>query len=164
MNSHTHIQLCLFLSHTHTHIQLCLFSLSLTHTHTHTFSCVSFSLTHTHTHTQMSKTDFLAHFTVCSINGFSCVCSHLDKGLCKCYIRHVLCLVIRSKIHKMEHLYAHMEGYNPQMLTHLLSLRPFKIYMSLFLYQIWRNVALHHLFSNGCSAVNGCRQNESPNG
>ncbi len=25
---------------------------------------------------------------------------------------------------------------------------------------IWRNVALHHLLSNGCSAVNGCRQNE----
>ncbi len=35
--------------------------------------------------------------------------------------------------------------------------------MSLFLHQIWRNVALHHLLSNGCSAVNGCRQNESPN-
>ncbi len=25
------------------------------------------------------------------------------------------------------------------------------------------NVAFHHLLSNGCSAVNGCRQNESPN-
>ncbi len=25
------------------------------------------------------------------------------------------------------------------------------------------NVALHHLLRNGCSAVNGCRQNESPN-
>ncbi len=35
--------------------------------------------------------------------------------------------------------------------------------MSLFLHQVWRNVALHHLLSNGCSAVNGCRQNESPN-
>ncbi len=35
--------------------------------------------------------------------------------------------------------------------------------MSLFLHQIWRNVALHHLLSNGSSAVNGCRQNESPN-
>ncbi len=32
--------------------------------------------------------------------------------------------------------------------------------MSLFLHQIWRNAALHH-FTNGCSAVNGCRQNES---
>ncbi len=29
--------------------------------------------------------------------------------------------------------------------------------------KIWRNVALHHLLSNGSSAVNGCRQNESPN-
>ncbi len=34
-------------------------------------------------------------------------------------------------------------------------------YSSLFLHQIWRNVALHHLLSNGCSAVNGCHQNES---
>ncbi len=33
--------------------------------------------------------------------------------------------------------------------------------MSLFLHL--RNSALHHLLSNGCSAVNGCRQNESPN-
>ncbi len=24
-------------------------------------------------------------------------------------------------------------------------------------------LTLHHLLSNGCSAVNGCRQNESPN-
>ncbi len=29
--------------------------------------------------------------------------------------------------------------------------------------QIWRNVAFHHLLTNGSSAVNGCRQNESPN-
>ncbi len=29
--------------------------------------------------------------------------------------------------------------------------------------QIWRNLALHHLLSNGSSAVNGCRQNESRN-
>ncbi len=29
--------------------------------------------------------------------------------------------------------------------------------------QIWRNVAIHHLLSNGSSAVNGCRQNKSPN-
>ncbi len=29
--------------------------------------------------------------------------------------------------------------------------------------QIWRNVALHHLLTNGSSAVNGCRQNETPN-
>ncbi len=29
--------------------------------------------------------------------------------------------------------------------------------------QIWRNVALRHLLTNGSSAVNGCRQNESPN-
>ncbi len=30
--------------------------------------------------------------------------------------------------------------------------------MSLFLHQIWRNVSLHQCLSNGCSAVNGCRQ------
>ncbi len=35
--------------------------------------------------------------------------------------------------------------------------------MSLFLHQIRRSVAFHHLLSNGSSAVNGCRQNESPN-
>ncbi len=29
--------------------------------------------------------------------------------------------------------------------------------------QIWRNVALHHLLTSESSAVNGCRQNESPN-
>ncbi len=29
--------------------------------------------------------------------------------------------------------------------------------------QIWRNVSLHHLLTNGSSVVNGCRQNESPN-
>ncbi len=29
--------------------------------------------------------------------------------------------------------------------------------------QIWRNVSLRHLLTNGSSAVNGCRQNESPN-
>ncbi len=29
--------------------------------------------------------------------------------------------------------------------------------------QIWRNVALHHFYTYGSSAVNGCRQNESPN-
>ncbi len=29
-------------------------------------------------------------------------------------------------------------------------------------YAIWRNVALHHLFTNGSCTVNGCRQNESP--
>ncbi len=26
--------------------------------------------------------------------------------------------------------------------------------------EIWRNLALHHLLTNGSSAVNGCRQNE----
>ncbi len=36
--------------------------------------------------------------------------------------------------------------------------RPFE--MSLFLHQVWRNVSLHQCLSNGCSAVNGCRQNE----
>ncbi len=29
--------------------------------------------------------------------------------------------------------------------------------------QIWKNLALHHLLTNGSSGVNGCRQNESPN-
>ncbi len=29
--------------------------------------------------------------------------------------------------------------------------------------QIWRNVALYHLFTNGSFAVSGCRQNESSN-
>ncbi len=33
--------------------------------------------------------------------------------------------------------------------------------MSLFLHQVCRNVSLHQCLSNGCSAVNGCRQNES---
>ncbi len=28
---------------------------------------------------------------------------------------------------------------------------------------IWRNVSLHHSFTSGSSAVNGCRENESPN-
>ncbi len=28
--------------------------------------------------------------------------------------------------------------------------------------QIWKNLALHHLFTNWSSAVNWCRQNESP--
>uniref|UniRef100_A0A671Q1A8 Reelin domain-containing protein n=1 Tax=Sinocyclocheilus anshuiensis TaxID=1608454 RepID=A0A671Q1A8_9TELE len=32
----------------------------------------------------------------------------------------------------------------------------------LFLHQIWRNL-LSNLLSNGSSAVNGCRQNKSPN-
>ncbi len=27
--------------------------------------------------------------------------------------------------------------------------------------QIWKNLALYHLLTNGSSAVNGCRQNES---
>ncbi len=29
--------------------------------------------------------------------------------------------------------------------------------------QIWRNLALHNFLTNASSAVNGCRQNESPN-
>ncbi len=29
--------------------------------------------------------------------------------------------------------------------------------------QILSNLALHHLLTNGSSAVNGCRQKESPN-
>ncbi len=45
----------------------------------------------------------------------------------------------------------------------VLALRASKIRMSLFLNQIWRNVSLHHLLTNGSSEVNGCRQIESPN-
>ncbi len=30
--------------------------------------------------------------------------------------------------------------------------------MGLFLHQVWRNLAFHHLLSNGSSEVNGCRQ------
>ncbi len=30
------------------------------------------------------------------------------------------------------------------------------------LQQFWRNLALNHLLTNGSSAINGCRQNESP--
>ncbi len=29
--------------------------------------------------------------------------------------------------------------------------------------QIWRSLALYNLLTSGSSAVNGCRQNESPN-
>ncbi len=45
----------------------------------------------------------------------------------------------------------------------ILILSPFKIDEFVSSEQIWRNVALHHLFTNVSSAVNGCRQNESPN-
>ncbi len=43
----------------------------------------------------------------------------------------------------------------------VLTLRPPKIYSVCSSEQLWRNVALHLLFTNGSSAVNGCRQNES---
>ncbi len=39
-------------------------------------------------------------------------------------------------------------------------LRPSEMYLILFLHQMCRNVSLHRL-SNGCCAMNGCRQNES---
>ncbi len=29
--------------------------------------------------------------------------------------------------------------------------------------QVWKKIALHHLLINGSSAMNGCRQIESPN-
>ncbi len=47
----------------------------------------------------------------------------------------------------------------------VLTLRQSKMYMIFFSSseQIWKNLALHHLLTNGSSAVNGCRQNESPN-
>ncbi len=32
-----------------------------------------------------------------------------------------------------------------------------------FVLDIWKSLELHHLLTNGSSAVNGCRQNESPN-
>ncbi len=35
--------------------------------------------------------------------------------------------------------------------------------LKMFLHQVCRNMSLHQCLSNGCSAVNGCRQNESPN-
>ncbi len=43
------------------------------------------------------------------------------------------------------------------------TIRPYEVRMSLFLHQVWRDVALHQCLSNKCSVVNGCRQNESPN-
>ncbi len=46
-----------------------------------------------------------------------------------------------------------------QLNTITFTLRPSEIRMSLFLHQVWRNVS--QCLSNGCSAVNGCRQNES---
>ncbi len=36
-----------------------------------------------------------------------------------------------------------------------------KMKMSLLLYQVCRNVSLYQCLINGCSAVNGCHQNES---
>ncbi len=46
----------------------------------------------------------------------------------------------------------------------LQTFRPFKMKMSLFasLEQILRNWALHHLLTNGSSAVSGWHQNKSP--
>ncbi len=45
--------------------------------------------------------------------------------------------------------------------VNILILSSSEIRMSLFLHQVCRNVSLHQCLSNGCSAVNGCRQNES---
>ncbi len=46
---------------------------------------------------------------------------------------------------------------------YLLTLRPFKMEFVSSSEPIWRNLALYHyhLLTNGSSAVNGCRQNES---
>ncbi len=41
---------------------------------------------------------------------------------------------------------------------HVLTLRSSKTWISLFLHQIWRNVAFHQLLTNGSSAVNGCQR------
>ncbi len=46
--------------------------------------------------------------------------------------------------------------------THPQSIQAVDEFVS-WLEQIWGNVAFHHLLSNGSSAVNGCRQNKSPN-
>ncbi len=43
------------------------------------------------------------------------------------------------------------------------SSRPLRCMFVSLLQQILRNLALHHLLTNGSSAVNGYRQNESPN-
>ncbi len=50
-------------------------------------------------------------------------------------------------------------------LENVLTFMLFKMYMSLSLHQVQisRNLALHHMFTNESSTVNGCRQNESLN-
>ncbi len=47
-------------------------------------------------------------------------------------------------------------------LTHPQTIQDADEFVSL-LEQIWRNLELYYLLTNGSSAVNGCRQNESPN-
>ncbi len=45
--------------------------------------------------------------------------------------------------------------------THLQAIQDVAVFASLE--PIWRNLALHYLLTKGSTAVNGCRQNESPN-
>ncbi len=52
------------------------------------------------------------------------------------------------------------EEFNPKMKI-FKHLHPGDEFVSLS-EQIWRDLALHHLLTNGSSEVNGCRQNESP--
>ncbi len=48
--------------------------------------------------------------------------------------------------------------------THAQAIKDVSIYLSIYLSeQIWKNLASHYLLINGSFAVNGCRQNESPN-
>ncbi len=48
---------------------------------------------------------------------------------------------------------------NQKGLQNVLKMYPYSIQEK----QIWGNVELYHLLTNGSSAVNGCRQNESLN-
>ncbi len=59
------------------------------------------------------------------------------------------CSIKRSSSHKNKHL-----------MKMFLSTGHPRCRWVCFYTQIWRNLALHHLLTNGSSAVNGCRQNE----
>ncbi len=58
------------------------------------------------------------------------------------------------------------EKFTPKFLftEKLVTIRPSQKWVCFFTKKKnWRNLALHQLLINGSSAVNGCRQNESPN-
>ncbi len=82
---------------------------------------------------------FHVHLTLCHCVDNRCISLHNDQQ-----IRHPPTSVKRI-----------IKG-TVQPITGLHILRPSKIRISLFLHQVWRQC-----LSNGCSAVNGCRQNES---